>query len=145
MDLTVGDDAILGVLETWGSTVLTRVWLLHVAALEPDFAGYDEPGGPYDRAARKSELRGELDRLELLVEQVRGLGVEASRLLVRGSIVETIEQEAAGHAVHAILVGGGHRSRLGRMLTGSVVGGLLKRAGPPVIVAREGSLSSPQE
>jgi len=136
LDRTEGDGAVFATLRRWALRSPVEVWLLHVAAEEPAFLGYDEPGGPYDRERRADELREEREWLDREAEILRAEGITASRILARGEVSSVILKEAGNHDVDAVLLGARHRSRLQRLLKGSVLRSLLDREGPAVVLAQ---------
>ena len=111
-----------------------RLHILHAAAPEPEFVGYDEPGGPEDRDRRADELRDEHARLQELVQRVADDELEVRPLLVMGATVDVVLAEAERHDSALIVVGShGHRA-LHRVLVGSTTDKLLRRSARPVVV-----------
>jgi nucleotide-binding universal stress UspA family protein len=110
-----------------------EVHLLHVAAPEPTFVGYDPKGGPYDRDRRAHELKDEHAELGRLVAELRERGVTATPLLVVGMTVETILDQAERLEADLVVIGShGHRA-LHRYLIGSTADALVRRC-PQLLV-----------
>lgn len=110
-----------------------KLWLIHVAAPDPDFVGY-EAGPQAARDARASELRKEHRDLQLLATRLREAGLEASALLIEGSTVEGLLAQAAELEADLLVVGSHGRGVLGRALIGSVSEGVTRRGELPVLI-----------
>src|SRR4030095_2132061 len=72
----------------------SKVWLLHVAAPDPDFVGY-APGPQNEIDFRLDELKNEFRIIALYTHQLKLAGIEAEGLLVKGQTVETILEKIA--------------------------------------------------
>jgi nucleotide-binding universal stress UspA family protein len=108
--------------------------LVHAAAPEPDFVGYDRPGGPYDRSVREGELTTERSQLADLAAGLSDRGIATTTALVKGPTVEVLLDEATDLGADLIVVGThGHRA-LHRFLVGSTTDGLIRRSTIPVVV-----------
>jgi len=110
-----------------------KVWLLHVAAPEPEFVGY-AVGPDSVRDQRAAELRSEHRELQHRTEALRERGLEAQALLVQGPTVEKILSEAASLEADLIVMGSHGRGAIGRALLGSVSEGVLHAARCPVTI-----------
>lgn len=111
-----------------------HVHLLHVAAPEPTFVGYDADGGPHDRDERAGELRSEHAELRELAGRFDAEAVGATPLLVEGGTVEIVLEEADRLDVRAVVVGTHGHNRLHRFLVGSTTEKLVRRSTRPVVV-----------
>ncbi len=121
------------------AALAAEVLLIHVAAPNPDFVGY-EAGPQSERDARARELRGEHEELHRLAEQLHGKGLRATPLLIQGPTVEKIVDEIRRVEADLAVVGSHGRGALYRALLGSVSQGLIRAAPCPVVVvpARRG-------
>jgi nucleotide-binding universal stress UspA family protein len=81
-----------------------KVWLVHIAAPEPDFIGYGT-GPQYIRDTLAQDLREEHRTLQKYADEMKGNGVEAEGLLVQGSTIETIITESEKLNVDLIVIG----------------------------------------
>lgn len=124
------------VVETAASLALAfgaAMRLVHVAAPDPDFVGYDAgPQAVRDQVA--AGLRSEHRALQGLADGLRARGVEAKALLLRGPTVETILSEAGRVGSDVIVLGSHGRGRIARALLGSVSEGVLRGASCPVMI-----------
>jgi len=104
-----------------------EITLLHVAAPEPEFVGYDAgPDTVRDQVA--AELRGVHRDLQKLADELRARGVRAHAVCVRGSTVETIHERAEHSNADLIVIGSHGHGALYRTLMGSVSEGVLRHA-----------------
>jgi nucleotide-binding universal stress UspA family protein len=111
----------------------STVYLVHVAAPDPDFVGYDV--GPKTlRDTRAGVLRKEHHQLRELEERLKGLGVDARALLVQGPTVEKILAEAERLGADLVIMGSHGHGALRHLLVGSVTEGVLRKARCPVLV-----------
>lgn len=81
-----------------------KVWLVHIAAPEPDFIGYGT-GPQYIRDTLAQDLREEHRTLQKYADEMKNNGVEAEGLLVQGSTIETIITESEKLNVDLIVIG----------------------------------------
>jgi nucleotide-binding universal stress UspA family protein len=109
------------------------VWLLHVAAPDPDFVGYDS-GPPNVRQQVAHEMRDTHRRLQEHASTLRERGVEATALQVQGPTAETILHEAERLHADVIVLGSHGHGALHRALLGSVSEGILHRTTCPVLI-----------
>ncbi len=111
----------------------STVWLLHVAAPDPDFVGYETgPQNVRDQVAR--ELRTEHRVLQEHADALRARGIEATGVQVQGATRETILHEAARLHADLIVIGSRGHGALRRALLGSISEGVLHHATCPVLV-----------
>jgi nucleotide-binding universal stress UspA family protein len=109
--------------------------LLHVAAGEPDFVGYDkEEINPFTRLARAGQLTDEHRRLREMAEQLSERGVEVAPLVVTGPTADRIREAAEHLAASHIVVGSHGHGGLRHLLVGSVAEDLVRHADRPVVV-----------
>ncbi|NNE72771.1 MAG: DUF4404 family protein, partial [Acidimicrobiales bacterium] len=108
--------------------------LLHAAAPEPDFVGYDEAGGPYDEERRANELTDELRDLNAMAKAIGEDGIQTEAQVVVGPTVEVILQKAAETDAAVVAIVGHKHNAMHRLVQGSVAAALLKAANVPVLV-----------
>lgn len=110
-----------------------KLWLLHVAAPDPDFVGYGV--GPTEvRESIAEALRAEHRDLEALAKRAAQTGVEVEPLMIQGPTVEAIVDKAADLDADMIVLGSHGHGALMRALLGSVSEGVLRSAGRPVLI-----------
>lgn len=81
-----------------------KVWLIHIAAPDPDFVGYDV--GPQNvRDVRAIELKDERSMLEKYAEQLKEKGIEAKGLLIEGPTVLTILRTIKKLNIDLLIIG----------------------------------------
>lgn len=111
----------------------THLWLIHAAAPDPDFVGYEAgPVGVRDQVAE--ELRNEHRDLQAHADALRESGLEATALLVQGPTVEMILKEADRLDADLILIGSHGHGAVFRLLLGSISEGVLRRSKIPVMI-----------
>jgi len=120
------------------ATGLARVFnakltLLHVAAGDPEFVGYDA-GPQVVRDSRADQLRAEHHQLQERSEQLRAEGIETEALLVEGPTIETILEKARDLPADLIVLGSHGKGALKSALLGSVSQGVLRKAPCPLLV-----------
>lgn len=82
----------------------SKIWLLHIAAPDPDFVGYGV-GPQYIRDSKAEEMRKEHRMLQEATAKVQTLGIQAEGLLIQGPTVETILEEAVKLKIDLIVIG----------------------------------------
>ncbi len=88
-----------------------QLWIVHIAAPEPDFVGY-ETGPQYIRDVRAEDLRKEHRLLQQITDDLKGKSIRAEGLLIQGSTVEAILNEAKKLKVDLIIIGSQKHSLL---------------------------------
>lgn len=107
--------------------------LLHVAAPDPDFVGF-ETGPQTVRDGRAKELRAERRELERMAEELRERDLRVRVLMVQGPTVEKILSEAKRLGADALVLGSHGHGAAYRALLGSVSEGVVRSAACPVLV-----------
>lgn len=109
-----------------------KVWVVHVAAPDPDFVGY-EPGPQYIRDFRAEELKDEHKKLQDICNTFLHPKIEKDALLIQGSTIETVLAEARKLEVDLLIVGNHKHSFLHNLLSESVSLELLKNGNIPLL------------
>ena len=111
----------------------SKLWLIHVAAPDPDFIGYGT-GPQSERDWRAKTLRQEHRYLQDHALQLDRNGIDVTPLLIQGATVKTILTEAAKLKADMIVIGSHCRGALDKALAGSVSEGVIRQALCPVLV-----------
>lgn len=69
-----------------------KLWVIHVAAPDPDFVGY-AVGPEVERDLRAKKLHEERKQLDNIALRVKEKGVDCEALLIQGSTIKTILEE----------------------------------------------------
>ena len=110
----------------------SKVWVLHVAEPEPDFVGY-EPGPQYIRDLKANEYREEHRNLQEICKNFLSEDINAEALLIQGSTVETVLDEAQKLNIDLLIVGTHKHSFLHNLLQESVSMELIKKSDIPIM------------
>ncbi len=107
-----------------------QVWLVHVAANQPAFAGYDF-GTIYIRG---DQLRTQRHSLMQMQDTLRSRGVDTTTVLLEGNPVETILDQARELKPELIVMGSHGHGMLYHLVMGSTCAGVMRHAPCPVTV-----------
>ena len=113
------------------------VTLIHVAAPDPDFVGY-EPGPVSVRNNVAHELREEHRQLQATEKRLASQGLKVSSMLIQGYPVEKIAHEAVRIHAELIVMGSHGHGLLRHLVVGSVTEGVLRKAACPVLIVPAG-------
>lgn len=111
----------------------SKIWLLHVAAPEPEFIGFGV-GPQYIRDSRADELRKEHRLISDYTDLIRLENQECEGLLINGATIEMILEEAQKLAIDLIIIGHHDHNFLYKAFFGSVASGVIKKSNIPVLV-----------
>lgn len=133
LDLASTTPDVLDAVRLWAGQSGARVWLIHVAAPNPDFVGY-ETGPDTVRDAIAHQLRVQRAQLEEFAEHLRTGGIETTALLLQGPTAETILKEGDKIEADAIFMGTHTHGKLHEWLVGSTSKGVLNHCSRPVFL-----------
>lgn len=111
----------------------SKIWLLHVAAPDPDFVGY-EVGPQYIRDYRADELKEHHKNLVSYIELIKSHGLEADGLVIQGAKIEMIMEESEKLDIDMIISGHHDRSFFYEVFRGSVSSKIVSNSKIPVLV-----------
>lgn len=117
-----------------------EVRLLHVAAPEPDFVGY-EVGPQSVRDSRATELKDEHHQLEDMACKLTDQGVKTRAYLIPGMTAECILEHCQKWEADLVVMGSHGHGTVRAALVGSVSGAVLKDATCPVLVIPRGMVA----
>ena len=115
----------------------SQLWLLHIAAPEPEFVGYGT-GPQSKRDWRAKTLREEHRYLQGQARELSQSGIKVTALLLQGETVATILREAAKLKAEMIVVGSHGHGALHKAILGSVSEGIIQKASCPVLIVPSG-------
>lgn len=110
-----------------------KLWLLHVAAPEPEFIGFGV-GPQYIRDSRAAELRKEHRLMNDFTKIMKEEGVDCDGLLINGATTEMILEEAEKLKIDLIITGHHTHNLFYKMFFGSVSKGVIKKTDIPVLI-----------
>ena len=110
-----------------------RLRLLHVAAPDPAFVGY-EPGPQTVRDSRAHELRTEHARLQHMADRLSLKGIQTDALMVQGNTSDTLLAQAEEWAADVIILGNRRHGFVRKAVIGSSSEGVIKNARCPVLL-----------
>lgn len=111
----------------------SKIWLLHIAAMSPDFVGY-EAGPQYIRDNRADVLRKEHQLIQKFAEQLKSKNVEAEGLLVQGATTATILKESAKLNIDLVIIGHHKHSTLYKIFVDDVDSEIISNSKVPVLI-----------
>ena len=143
IDFSDATAAVVAAAVRLAPTAENRLHLVHVAAPEPELAGYDKgPVAAHTRDDRAGELRAEHAQLRELADQLEtsadNAGLIVVPLLVMGQIAPKILEEAERIDAGVIVAGSHGHGKLHHLLLGSVSEQLVKHSPRPVVVVPVG-------
>lgn len=110
-----------------------RLWLVHIAAPEPDFVGYDT-GPQYIRETRAEDLREEHRVLQKMAEDLRKRSIAAEALLVQGPTVQTLLDECEKLEIDLLVIGSHEHGFLYNLFAENTALELFKKSNIPLLV-----------
>lgn len=123
---------LLGYAEALAEKFEAKVWVLHVAEPDPDFVGY-EPGPQYVRDIKAEEYREEHRNLQMYCDTFLSKDIEKEALLIQGSTVEAVLDEAKKLKSDLLIVGTHKYSFLHNLLQEQVSLKIFKNANIPLL------------
>ena len=130
-------NSVVAQAERFGKALGAPVTLIHVAAPNPDFVGY-EAGPQTVRDARAETLRAEHAKLLEHATELCERGVNANAVLVEGASAATILKEADRLEADLIVIGSHGHGKVYEVLVGSVCDGVVRRSTCPVMIVPHG-------
>ena len=133
LDFSEAAPQILAKAQSMAQSLDAKLWLLHVAAPNPAFVGY-EAGPQTVRDQRAETLKNEHKQLQDWASETSASGIESEALLVQGETGATIIEEAKKLEAEMIIIGSHGHGALYNMLVGSTCQTVLKASEIPVLV-----------
>ena len=133
VDLSTSTKKILKTVEVIAEALSAKVWLLHVAAPEPDFVGW-EAGPQTVRDSQAEEFHDQHRHIQEIADRLRGKGLDTTALLIQGATADKILEEASKTKANMIVVGSHGRGTAYNLIVGSVSEAVLRKSECPVLV-----------
>lgn len=111
----------------------SKVWIIHVAAPEPDFVGYDV-GPQYIRDSRAENLKTEHQILADYMKKMEQQGIDCTALLISGPTTDTLLEEIEKLKIDLLIMGELKRGFLYETLFGHTSTKILKHVRIPVLI-----------
>jgi nucleotide-binding universal stress UspA family protein len=124
---------ILEVVEGVSEGRAMHLYLIHVAAPDPAFVGW-EAGPDVVRQQVATDLRREHRDVEALATELRDTGRDVTALCVQGPTVDMILAQADQLQADLIVVGSHGHGATYDLLVGSVSSGVIRKSRVPVLV-----------
>ncbi len=133
IDFSLNENILLDKVIELANAFGSKVWLMHIAAPDPDFVGY-EVGPQYIRDTRAEELRKEHRLLQEYTSQLKVKGIEAEGLLVQGATLEMIIKESKKLKADLIIAGHHTHGFFYNAFVGSTSSKIIQRSEIPVLI-----------
>lgn len=133
LDLSSATERVLATAIKLSRAMSAEVWLLHVAAPEPDFVGYGA-GSTTVRDQVAHEHREEHRTLQAHAQVLRDLGVNCTALLVQGPSAQTILREAERLGADLLVMATHGHGAMFDLLVGSISHDVLRQSRLPVVM-----------
>jgi nucleotide-binding universal stress UspA family protein len=111
----------------------SKVWIIHIAAPEPDFVGYGV-GPEYIRNDRAEELKEEHRIVQKMANELKNQNINAEALLIQGPTVDSILEESQQLNIDLIVMGVNEHGFLHQLWFGDTAAGILKNTKIPLLV-----------
>jgi len=111
----------------------SKVWLIHVAAPNPDYIGYDA-GPQFIRDDRANALKEERKEIQTFAKSLTQKGIETEALLIQGTTVETILEKTKKLNIDLIIIGHQIHGFFYKALFGSVSERVIKKSDIPILL-----------
>ena len=133
LDLHGNDEKIIAHARELAKKFKSKIWLVHIAAPDPDFIGY-EVGPQYIRDSRAEELRQEHRQLHFITESIQNDGIEADALLIQGPTVEMLKNEVTKLNIDLVIIGSHKHGFIYETFVGHTGNKLVKQLSIPVLL-----------
>ncbi len=133
IDFSAETQRAIDIASNIGKAFGAKLWLVHVAAPDPDFVGFDA-GPTYIRDHRAEILREEHAEIQKAASALKEQGLQCDGLLVQGSTTETLLEEIDRLKADMVVMGSHGRSGLFKAFVGSVSEQVLKESRVPVLI-----------
>lgn len=133
VDLKSTDQALIRQAFILAEKFNSIVWIIHIAAPDPDFVGYGV-GPIYIREVRAEELRKEHKALQALADQLKKKFIQAEALLIQGPTVEMLKAEVKKLKIDLLIMGSHKHGFLYETWIGHTSVKVIKEIPVPVLI-----------
>ena len=133
MDFEAQAQQLLNQTQQLAKAFSAKVWLIHVAAPNPDFVGY-EAGPQVVRDQRAQELRAEHKLLDQWASALETEGIDTVPLLIQGPTTETLLSEAQRLQADLMVIGAHQHGWMYQAFFGSITDAVIHQTKIPVLV-----------
>ncbi len=133
VDLKEGTEKILNQAYQQAKEKESKLWIIHIAAPEPDFIGY-EVGPQYIRDMRATELKEDHHKLKKLSDELEEKGIDSEGLLINGGTVDMLIAEIEKLHIDLVVIGHHKHSFFHKAFFGRTDVSLIERTNIPVLV-----------
>jgi nucleotide-binding universal stress UspA family protein len=133
LELKDTDAALLSYAKMLALKFDAKVWLVHVAAPEPDFVGYDV-GPQYIRDNRAETLKEEHQALHQHLKDFEKEDVKCDALLVLGPTQDTLEKEVKKLKIDLMILGNHQHGFFYELFVGSTASSIPKSISIPILM-----------
>jgi nucleotide-binding universal stress UspA family protein len=133
VDLETGDQKILDYTANLALKCGSKVWIVHVAAPDPDFVGFDT-GPVYIRKTLADDLRKEHKTLQQYAAGLTDRNIQAESLMVQGATVETIFEEANKLEADLLILGSHKHNFLKRVFGQDIIRQISDKSQIPMLI-----------
>ena len=128
-----GDQTLLDHAEMLAAKFDSKVWIVHVAAPDPDFVGFDA-GPVYIRKTLADDLRQEHKTLQQYAVNLCNKNINAESLMVQGPTVQTIYDEAAKLKTDMLIMGSHKHNFLERVFGQDTIRQIYDKSQIPMLI-----------
>jgi nucleotide-binding universal stress UspA family protein len=133
LDLKENDTELVKQALAMASKFSSKVWLIHIAAPDPDFVGYGV-GPKYIRDARADTLKTEHKQLQQHMLHFEKESIACEALLIAGPTVETLAQEVKKLAVDLLIIGNKRHGFLYETFVGNTTKQIIEELAIPLLL-----------
>ena len=133
VDLEVSSHQLINTAAEQAEKSDAKVWVLHIAAPEPDFLG-NKVGPKYVRDYLIEDIKKEHKLIRQYADELSVKGIVAEGLLIQGPTVKMILEEIEKLQIDLLIIGHRTHSYLFRLFLGDNHTTLVNKATVPVLV-----------
>jgi nucleotide-binding universal stress UspA family protein len=133
VDLNDKEGLVLKKAADFANSFDSKLWIVHVAAPEPDFVGY-EPGPQSVRDSRAAELREKHRLIQKYADELKEKGTNVESLLIQGSIIESILKEVEKLKADLLIIGHEDHDLLYKIINSDVSKKIINKSKTSVLV-----------